>query len=112
MSEQSKNLAERQLKEAQARAEGRGGAVDMATDDAVSTTGDDDYAERVRVADMLGQERERQEEEERIAEQRDAQRRAREEQRRSATTLASTAASSSTFQPFAGYSPLNRKKEK
>lgn len=101
MSEQSKNLAERRLKEAQARAEGRGGAVDMAVDDTISTVGDDDYAERVRVADMQEQERRRQEEAARLAEQIAAQRRVREEQERRAAALAAAAASSSTVHPTA-----------
>ena len=59
LAEQSKNLAKRQLAQAMAQAEGRGGVFDMAVDDAVSTTGDDEYEKRAQDEADKMQEQER-----------------------------------------------------
>ena len=99
MSEQSKNLAERQLKEAQARAEGRGGAADMAVDeDAVSTTGDAENTDRLAVAEQT---RRRQEAEENFRRQREAELQALRDRRVVAQQLAARTAEATTTHPVA-----------
>jgi hypothetical protein len=114
MTEQSQNLAKQQLRTAQARAGGRGGAVDVAMVGegseseagsyvSLSSTGDSDYRRRVEAETerLREQERVRQENEDFIRRQREAIEKANEEKKRRAAESAAAAASSSTAHPVA-----------
>ncbi len=109
LDEQSKNQAKHQLMLAQARAGGRGGAVDLATDSeadeymSASSEGSSSYRRRVteELNRMREQERIRRENEDYLRRQQEALDKANELQRQRAMELARQAASSSSAHPVA-----------